>query len=370
MDVPHDPPPLMRDLASEPYRRLAPGLFDRPLPVERRATCERCAMCAPDGEPHLAGRTSFRADLKCCTYHPALPNYVVGAFLADPSPAQAEGRRRVRTRIAAQHGVSPRGVDAPPGEWQLRRSAGNAFGRAGALRCPYLDDGRCTVRPVRDPVCFTYFCKHDRGAEAKRLYDAVRDYFQALGEAVGLHAMLRLGIEPARALAPPAGAATTEELDGLPLPEPVRRARWGRWAGKEEAFFLAAHEEASRVDASQAAALGGVALEARLRMVEAAYGALAQPRLPGRLRLNPALRVWREPAGGYLLSGYSRFDPVRAQEPLYGVLAAFDGRATEEVLAELQSAGRPFPSGPLLQKLYDHRVLVDAERGDPGPGPV
>src|SRR3954454_5365908 len=75
------------------YRPLLPAFFDTEAPAEEKATCGSCAMCPPPGAE--GDGAYFRPDVKCCTYHPRLPNYLVGALLADDDPALAEGRRRV-----------------------------------------------------------------------------------------------------------------------------------------------------------------------------------------------------------------------------------------------------------------------------------
>src|SRR4051812_31514765 len=89
----------LRDMVPPAHRRLLPVLFDRPAIRESRATCSDCAMCSKGGSP-APGVLSFRPDTKCCTYEPTLPNFLVGAILADTSPEMAEGRRRIRAHIA------------------------------------------------------------------------------------------------------------------------------------------------------------------------------------------------------------------------------------------------------------------------------
>ncbi len=363
----------LRQQLGEAYAAVLPSFFDASFPAERRATCDSCAMCLPvggsAGEPpapgQSAGRHAFSPDVKCCSYNPSLPAFAVGALLADDRPEWAEGRRRARARIAQQHGVRPHGIDGPPAYWLRYRSASGAFGRSRDLLCPYFDDGRCTIWRWREAVCSTYFCKHDRGADGRLFWQAVRQYLTELGEALLVHALLELGFDPEQALAPVPAEVTAEELDRLPLPAAAYRARWGRWAGREEACFRETHRMVSALSPAQAEAIGGARARAHLALVEARYRALVQPRLPARLRRNPELKVLRE-AGGYLLEGYSALDPSRAGDALYGVLDAFDGRGTEAVLRSLRAQGRRVPSEALLRALHHHRVLVTAEGEDGG----
>ena len=116
-------------------------LLDGPLPSEPEATCERCAMLPAEGAP-AAERLYFPPEVKCCTYVPALPNFLVGRILADDDPALAAGRASVERRIDARLGVTPLGLEPPPVHALLyKASGGQAFGRSRALRWPALPRG-------------------------------------------------------------------------------------------------------------------------------------------------------------------------------------------------------------------------------------
>ena len=81
----------------------------------------------------------FKPDAKCCTYHPGIPNYLVGAILADQGEELAEGRRRLRARIEARIGVTPGYIQAPRKYNQIYSAA---RGTGDAVRAP---------APARDP---------------------------------------------------------------------------------------------------------------------------------------------------------------------------------------------------------------------------
>jgi Fe-S-cluster containining protein len=348
---------------SEAFGAWLPALFEHPLPDERRAACEHCSMCAPaGGDEVLEGRGLFNPAVKCCTYQPALASFAVGALFSDSRPELDEGRRRVRARIAEQHGVYPSGVQGPSAYWLRYRAKPDGFGRAEELRCPYYDAGRCTVWQLRDAVCSTYFCKFDRGVEGKIFYDALRDYLVTLSDVLVVHAMLELGFAPASAAVPASTAVSPDEIEGQPLSEQAYAQRWQHYRGREEEYFRAAHELVSRLGPSEVETLGGARLSARLQQLESAYNELVAPRVPTQLTRNPSLRVINEPTGGYLLEGYSPMDLSRVGPQVYHALDAFDGRPTEDVLASLEAEGKPKPSAGLLRSLYHHRVLVDASK--------
>src|SRR5580704_17978080 len=93
------------------YGTRLPSFFDRPAIEETRATRNDCAMCDKGSAPAGLATESFRPDVKCCSYHPTLPNYLVGEALADES--LAVGRERLRAKIAARIGVTPQWLAAP-----------------------------------------------------------------------------------------------------------------------------------------------------------------------------------------------------------------------------------------------------------------
>ena len=50
-----------------------------------------------------SGDLQFEPSTKCCTFLPELPNFLVGAMLADTDPAAAEGRASVIAWPAKLH---------------------------------------------------------------------------------------------------------------------------------------------------------------------------------------------------------------------------------------------------------------------------
>ena len=71
------------DFLPAAYRALLPEWFKLPLPIETAATCSECAMVSAGASDD---RFSYHPALKCCTYQPLLPSYLVGALLSDGDP--------------------------------------------------------------------------------------------------------------------------------------------------------------------------------------------------------------------------------------------------------------------------------------------
>ena len=192
----------LRALLPELYHPLLPDVFDVLAPTEQKATCASCAMCPPKDAPAPAADvTYFRPDAKCCTYEPRLPSYLVGAILADERPDLAEGRSRIRAKIAARSGTTPQWI-APPAKREVLFGAAwrNAFGRSLVLLCPYFarDSGLCTIWRHREAVCSTFFCKYDAAADGQQFWGSVRALVGYVERVVSLYVTRELlpGYQP------------------------------------------------------------------------------------------------------------------------------------------------------------------------------
>ncbi|MEO0603010.1 MAG: hypothetical protein AAF211_16345, partial [Myxococcota bacterium] len=118
------------------YARWVSEGLGRVPPTEAVATCRDCAMRPAPGSK-ASSTLFFHPETKCCSYHPSVPNFSVGAVLRGEGP----GRARVEARIAGRVGVTPLGIQ--PGRlarhlYSLDPEA--TFGATPRLRCPYLDD--------------------------------------------------------------------------------------------------------------------------------------------------------------------------------------------------------------------------------------
>ena len=166
-------------MAPSIYRSYLPAFFDHEAPREEKATCGSCVMLPPKDEPRPLGITYFLPETKCCTFHPTLPNYLVGAALADARPEMEEGKRRLRGRIASRVAVSPRWLAAPRKfDLLLKGSWTNTMGRSLMMRCPLYspDHGGRTISPHSEGVCATFFCKYKAAAAGQAFWRSILMY--------------------------------------------------------------------------------------------------------------------------------------------------------------------------------------------------
>lgn len=351
----------LRAVAPALYRSYLPVFFDNIAPREEKATCGSCAMLAPPGLTPSRDTQYFRPDTKCCTYHPMLPNYLVGAALADPRPEMDEGRRRLRARIASRMSVTPRWVSAPrKAAALLNNSWTNTMGRSLLLRCPLYspEHGGCTIWPHWDSVCATFFCKHMKGADSQAFWIAVRMYLS--------HIERRLAVAAARAVLPhlpdepsPHGPMTIEDLEDRPPSEESYAEIWGDQVGREEEHYIRCHEWVGGLSREEFERIvPDEELGRRFEKLAQSWETLEHPALPETLVQNPKLKIKRTDDGVFV-TGYSAYEPLLLTKDLFDLVLAFDGK---ETVAELQArmkreADLEIP-GEMLLSLYQYRVLV------------
>ena len=89
------------------YRNLIPNSIQDFLPNEGLSSCDNCSMIKSHSEN---GSKGFLPHLKCCTHHPSLPNFLVGAILADKSDEMSFGRSKIIEKLRKKEGVTPLGI--------------------------------------------------------------------------------------------------------------------------------------------------------------------------------------------------------------------------------------------------------------------
>lgn len=347
------------------YARWLDALLATPLPDEREATCGSCAMCAPAGAATTTEH--FNPRTKCCTYLPALPNYLVGRILADTDPAAAEGRATVLARLAGGSAVTPLGLGRTRPHLLLYRAGGaDVFGHALSLRCPhYLDreGGQCGIWRHRNATCATWFCKHERGGVGMRYWKAIHRLLTAVESALSTWCVLGLdpGSEALDLLFPqhagptPEHPLTAPELDDRIDPD-LQPKLWGHYVGKEEAFFRACAERIDRMTWPEVLALSGPDVHVAARLARVAHEEHRTRSLPDVLRLGP-FHVERSDPESVRLWTYSAYDPLELPRALVDILHRFDGRPLPDVLETLATGDNLSLEPELIQKLVDFEIL-------------
>jgi len=353
------------------YARWMADLLGGIIPRESRASCDKCAMCATAG----AGREStprgvfFDPAVKCCTYVPDLPNFLVGGILSDTDAAAEFGRRTVEKRIADAIGVTPFGLTKSPVHALLYRNSSDAFGRTRAFRCPhYIEDGgRCGVWRHRNSVCTTWFCKHVRGQVGYTFWHS--SMLQLLGQVEGelTHwcvLELQLGDDALRHLMANgpegrAGDITGDALDNKVDPE-IYAQIWGAWRGREHEFFARCAELVRPLSWADVLAICGAEARVHARLTEESYRRLTSDDIPPVLEVGP-MQLAHMRRGTMRISTYSGYDPLDVPNQVMELLPYFDGRPTEDVLATIAEERGIRLEPDLVRKLVDFMLLVPAK---------
>lgn len=363
--------PSILDSLPALYRDLFPSFFQGSVPVEEKATCSACAMCEANNPLPVESvdgvNRFFRPDTKCCTYHPRLPNYLVGAILADEDPAMAEGRRRIQEKISRGVAMNPQWIKAPALYNLLYSNARQAFGRTEALRCPYYkaEGGLCTIWRYREAVCSTYFCKYVAGADGRKFWMTLKTWLTLAEIQLSRYAVLQLlpdyvlaGKDKVDNAAAP---LTVEDLDDKRLPAKEYAELWREWAGREADFYRACFESVRKLSSEEFDNLLGLDGVVEQAILKRHHEAAVAPTLPRVLKFNPSTTVQWLPDGSIALASYSEFDAVALPGAAYALLVEFTGKEpVEAVRKRLREEKQADLHDDILIELFRHRILVDA----------
>lgn len=318
-------------------------------------------MC-PGGSP--VQLQVFDPRVKCCTYTPELPSFVVGRILRDPDSALEQGRRTVEARIDAGSGVTPLGLLRPPAQERLHRARRpEDMGRSLEMRCPHFveEGGHCGIWKHRTATCATYFCQHDRGMLGYQAWKALRILWIRVESRLALWCAQESGLE----LVALAGLVDDpSEPDESPPLAPHRPAvlkrLWGSWAGREAAYYEQCAALVDGLGWDEILRIGGVDVEILAKVARAAWQRVWTEEPPVHLRPG-SFQTVALGGEGVTATTYSVYDPIGLPALLLGVLHEFDGRPSTEVLESLRAErGLELDTG-FLRQLVDWGILIAAE---------
>jgi len=249
---------MFQNKLSPIYRHLLPtNVLNIELPEERFADCDNCHHCQSD--------KNFRYETKCCDYHPKLPNYIVGAILNDESPELAEGKRRILEKIAHRKGVTPYGIIAPMDyhkKFQANRQNKKEAALQAemtALKCPYLDGGRCSIYKYRSDICPVFYCMSSSGTKGSRFWNTAHQYMIAVERKLTLYAMQQQGYPLLKLQLGGIGPNTFKlESDKEEVKPKVYTNIWKEWEGKEIEFYTQCFKTVLEMNAVQVSELLGI----------------------------------------------------------------------------------------------------------------
>jgi len=211
---------------------------------ETKATCHDC-LCS---KPERGDLPYYRADLKCCTFHPFLPNYVVGGILQS-SQILASSKVTIRNKINQREYTLPLGIFVPV-KYQvafLDREESD-FGNREDLLCPYFDPNNknCGIWEHRGAVCTSYYCASDRGEKGLKFWENWGEYLHRCEMVLAQECMVAMGLPhesiDAQLEYINCETGTEEELGSNSMSSAIFQSYWSNWSQDIESYYLGCND--------------------------------------------------------------------------------------------------------------------------------
>lgn len=226
-------------------KHYLPSLYSHILPKEildfsiheTKTNCNDCTMSHKNTK-----NLTYNPNLKCCTYYPYLPNFLVGAILSDNSTPQAQNL--IRNIIKKRKYALPIGL-VPPIKYQLifNKRKKHDFGNDPNLLCPYFNKttNNCQIWKYRDSVCSTFFCFSDKGKKGILFWEKMNDYLTYVEMALMEEALVLLDFSP-RQMSDLISylnreTGTAYERNRWNLPQNKAKELWNGYFDDQELFF-------------------------------------------------------------------------------------------------------------------------------------
>ena len=160
--------------------------------TEKKATCKSCLRSKDKRFSY-----SYKSNLKCCTFHPYLPNYAVGALLSENN--KTLGIQKIEKKISGKEFCLPIGILAPF-DYQLNflSKEEQDFGNRADLLCPYFDssENQCSIWQYRGVVCTSFYCRSDYGQNGQKFWAVFSDYLSYVEMALAEECLAQLDFSP------------------------------------------------------------------------------------------------------------------------------------------------------------------------------
>lgn len=240
----------------EIYHRFLPkALLEKEL-YETKATCDDCAM----QKGRTKTRITYRADLKCCTFYPFMPNYLIGALLSD-SRTSVHGRAAIDEILKLGRGCLPIGFVAPVTyqlDFETRKD--KLFGNHQPWLCPYYDKKmqNCGIWRNRGSVCTSFICKSSYGKKGMSFWRSLGDHLSYLEMALAEEVLAELAFSP-REVSEQLRYLKVQPRDLHEEPISIRdhwtpsqlAGAWKDWVSEKEALYLRAYEIVSQLPSAR-----------------------------------------------------------------------------------------------------------------------
>ncbi len=275
------------------YAKWMDQLLDKQLESEKLADCLDCPMCKEQNESNNEVEIQFQTVVKCCTYYPALPNYLVGQILEDNS-ISSEVIDIISLKIDEYSGVTPLGVSTKSSDVEKYKSISKnrKFGKAdGEVRCPYYVDqksGLCGIRHYRNSVCSTWFCKHNEGLASLYMWDAIRRLLSHIEESLSNWCLLELEVEEdVLDMLCKKDSLVWEQLKADTVDLHLHKSAWGKFEGNKLEFYKQCGHIVNKLNWSDIESICGPKLKIFAKSVRLSQESLTMNQFPEYVTINP-----------------------------------------------------------------------------------
>lgn len=198
---------------------------------EKLATCLNCPKIIEDG---------FHPDIRCCTYHPRIPNFLLGLALENKDMVPI-----IDQTIAEDFGT-PEGMQQSSLQAieSLQQHAQNAFGRNEKVVCRFLDreSKLCKIYLYRHSVCSTFFCKYDLGKTGEEFWEKLQTLVSQIETALAQWCMESVGFSVLEYFKRfdelSSDIQSVSNQVSKSWSKSALKILWGDWYGKEQEFYL------------------------------------------------------------------------------------------------------------------------------------
>lgn len=236
------------------YHHLLPKEILSAELEEKLATCDACAMTA---DKQGKKTPVYQADLKCCTYEPFMPNYLLGAILKQ-NDSSSPGAKMIREKIKNRNYSLPIGMTASLAyQVNFNHREPEDFGQKRDWLCSYYnkETNNCGIWRNRGAVCTTFFCKSSYGKKGLLFWQNLNDYMTYVEMALMEEALVHLDFSPRQV----SGMldylnryeATKAEMKSNVLPEAQAIKLWNGYYEDQPGFFMKCYEIVNGMSKSQ-----------------------------------------------------------------------------------------------------------------------
>ncbi len=200
------------------------------LPNERLTICNKC---------HRVNTHNYRAECRCCTYFPQIPNFSLGLALKDPDS------KHFVLKLIEKGSALPEGSQFSPKQFYdaTKDFTNELFGSSTSVTCPFMDSKEpvCGIYPYRNSICATFFCENDHGDKGFEYWDKIQALVGQIETSICQWVMDEIGLDTKNYIE--RMNLLSDKMDELSDPSSgtwslsTRKFLWGEWFNREREFF-------------------------------------------------------------------------------------------------------------------------------------